>query len=251
MRTTVVDCASCGAPMGEALGRLGAGALVPCLYCGALLRFSPDSAEAVPNVERRLDPALTARARDAALRGGRAEAIALCVNLGGVDHAAVAAAVDDIVQHIAHRAVFSQTLNGIGWLMVAGALGLAAVGVLCLALPTGNTLVGLLLLAAAAPPLFALARGVRTSLEFAIAARGVGLIRRAVDVGPTGFSDGCNVFALAIDVTPDGGGEPFHARLVVPVRPTSRERIQEGKRLGVRFRDGGAWIRSDGDREVG
>jgi ribosomal protein S27E len=250
MRSTVIDCAGCGAPLGEALGRLGASELVPCLYCGALLRFSAGSAAVAPAVERRIDAELVARAREAALRGGRDEAIAVCL-AEGIGQAGAAAAVDDLLRHVAHRTVFSQTLSGVGWLLVAGGLALAAAGLTCLSHPEGSAALGLVLLTVAGAHLSILARGIATSRRFLVAARGVALIRRAIDVGPTGFSDGCHVVSLAVDVTPDGGGAPFHARLVVPVRPASLERMQAGKRLGVRFGDGGAWLRADGDRAVG
>lgn len=247
MRATVVDCASCGAPLGGAIPRLSTGALVPCLYCGALLRLpgADAPAGAAPTVERRLTPEIVARAREAALRGGRDEALAVCVREGGIDGAAAGAAVDDLVRAIGSRAVFTQPLSAMGWTIVLGSGALALGGVAVLAWPSPARLAGLAFLGFGALNLAVLARGIATSLRFLFAERGSALVVRSVRVGPTGFSDGAEVHSLAVDVTPARGGPPFHARLVLPVRPLSVGKVAAGQRLPVRFADGGAWIRSD------
>lgn len=251
MRSMIIDCAGCGAPLGAAIGRVAAGDLVPCLYCGALLRFTTTGSDVVQTVERQLTAEVIAKAREAALRGGRDEAIAVCVNEGGVSHAAAAVAVDDVIKNVAHKAVFSQTLNAVGWTIVLGSCALVLGGVAVLVWPSPIRLFGLAFLGFGAFNLVFFGRGIFTSIEFALASRGVALIRRSIDVGPTGFSDNCRVFSLAVDVTPDGAGEPFHTQLVLPVRPTSLAKMEVGKKLGVRFKDGGAWLRPDGDRVVG
>lgn len=249
MRATVIDCASCGGPLGAALAR-AQGGLVPCLYCGALLRFSESAPEAAPTVERTLPADVIDRAREAALRGGRAEAIALVMRDGGVSEAAAALAVDDVIKNLGSKTVFSQTLNAFGWVLVFAGVACVLGGITILVWPTPARLLGVVFLGFGALNLFVLGRGVRKSIEFLFAARGVAVIRRSIEVGPTPFADGCRVYSLAVDVAPDAGGEPFHARLVVPVRPISVGKMEAGKKLGVRFRDGGAWLLPDGDRVV-
>lgn len=249
MRPAIIDCPGCGAPLGGAVRHVRPGALVPCLYCGALLRF-PEAGDLAPTVERRITPELLARAREAALRGGRAEAVELCVREGRVERGSAEAAVDDMIKNVASRTVFSQTLSPLGWALVLGSGALVLGGVAVLAIPSPARLAGLAFLAFGGLNLAVLARGVVTSLRFLVASRGVARIVRSVCVAPTGFSDGSLIYSLAIDVVPDGGGAPFHARLVIPVRPGNVGKVAEGRRLGVRFADGGAWLRSDGDRVV-
>lgn len=250
MRVTAIDCPHCGAPLGKAVARVAAGELAPCLYCGALLRFSSASSDAAPVVERQLGASVIDRAREAALRGGRDEAVAVCVEEGGVTRSAAEAAVDDVIHAVARRALFDQRLNAFGWLLVFGGLALVGVGVALVVAPWGHVVGGVAAVALGTLNSVVLVRGVVNSIRFALASRGVALIRRSIDVGPTGFSDKCHVHSLALEVVPDGGGEPFRARLVVPVRPTSGEKVREGKRVGVRFDRDGTWIRLDGSREV-
>jgi hypothetical protein len=250
MRATVIDCAGCGAPLGGAVALAIAGDLVPCLYCGALLRFSGSGSEVQHVVERQLTPELIAKAREAALRGGRAEAIAVCVN-EGITPASAAAAVDDVIKSVANKAVFSQTLNAIGFTLVLGSCALVLGGIAVLVWPSPARLAGLAFILFGGLNLAFLGRGVVTSVRFWMAARATATIKSSINVGPTGFSDGCQVFSLAIDVTPDRGGvAPFHTRLVVPVRPQSVAKFQVGKRIGVRFAAGGEWLLADGDRQV-
>lgn len=241
MKTIVIDCAGCGAPLGGAIKLVAAGALVPCLYCGALLRIG--AADTVPVVERNLPIELIDRAREAALRGGREAAIALCVDEAQIDRTSAAAAVDDMIKNVASRTVFSQSLNAFGWVLVAAGLGLVAFGVYLLAVPPVNFL-GIVPLAFGGVNLFGLRNGVSTSLRAIVASRGVALIGHSVCVGPTGFSDGALIYSLAVDVTPANGDEPFHARLVVPVRPQSVHKVAVGQTLPVRYTNGGAWLRS-------
>lgn len=230
--------------------QVGKTALVPCLYCGALLRLSAD-AETAPIVEQRIGAELIARAKEAALRGGRDEAIALCVREGGVTEAAAAAAVDDMLKNVMHRTLFSQALNLFGWFLIGVSLALVVGGgAMIVGIDAGWRWAGLALIAVGALNLVVLARGVVTSLRFLVAERGTASVRQSVCVGPTGLSDGSLVYSLAIDVVPDRGGGPFHTRLVLPVRATSTHKVAAGARIGVRYADGGAWIRPDSDRVV-
>jgi hypothetical protein len=243
VKSLVVDCAGCGAPLGGGVTSLGSGTLVPCLYCGALLRFTvPTEA---PKVEQHIPPELVARAREAALKGGRDEAIRVCIAEGRVTEGAAAAAVDDVIESVANKAVFTQTLSGFGWTLVLASLGLLVLGVVLLQLEPPARWWGLLPLLLGVAHFLLLVRGIFTSIRFFFADRGSGHIVHSVLVGPTGFSDGCQVYSLGIDVTPERGGVSFHARLVLPVRPKSLTSVEAGKTLRVRYDDGGEWLRAD------
>lgn len=242
-RALVIDCGGCGAPLGGSAFNSDGGGLVPCLYCGALLRLEVTSGGEAAVVERKIPVELVERVRAAALRGGRDEAIDVCVREGGVSGVAAAAAVDDVIRSVATKVVFAQALNGIGWTLVFVSAAVAATGVVLLV--NESTTSGAIALAVGALFLMLFARGVRNSLLHVTAARADAYIRSSVLVGPTGFSDGSLIYSLALDVAPGDGNAPFHARLVLPVKNTSPHKVERGKTIAVRYRDDGAWIRAD------
>lgn len=249
MRPTIINCSGCGSPLGGLAGRVAPGALVPCLYCGALLHFA--GADLAPTVERRITSELVERIREAALRGGRSQAIALCVQEAGIQEDAAGLAVDDVIKHVARHALITQPLRPVGWLMFVFyvLLAVAAMGGLVVpafvTIPWGGTLVVVVSGVALAFAAFALSifgRAAITSVRFALATRAPARILHSMRVGPTGGADGSLVYSLSINVTPPSGA-PFHARLVVPVRTQSLHKVAVGQELLVRFADGGAWVR--------
>lgn len=242
MKSYVVDCAGCGAPLSGNVSNT-AGALVPCLYCGALLRFSAPTA--APTVAQYVPAAMIAQIREAAIRGGRAEAITLCTSQAQVTTAAAEAAVDDVIKALANRSVFTQALNGVGWVLVLSSIAFILAGLWLLGSESPLRWWGLLPLFLGTLHLVLLGRGIVTSVRVLLAQRGAGYIVHSVHVGPTGFSDGSQVYSLALDITPERGGASFHARLVLPVRSTSLEKVAAGKTLPVRYERGSDWVRSD------
>jgi len=244
---SILECPNCGAVLSAGSSNGAAGDLWPCLYCGALVRVShTPTGPAQATVEGTVVQDVMARVRERVLAGAREEAIALCES-SGVSRESAVEAVDALARSVSGRAIMSQALSPVGWLIAAAALAACGGGAWLAAAADGIAFwTGVVLATFASFNLLAISRGIGTSLRFLSAPRASALVRSVAEVG-TRQAGGApiRIFSLAVDVQPESGGS-FHGQLVVPSREASVHKVQVGARFPVRYRPGDpSWLRYD------